>query len=52
MVLIPAGEFLMGSPSGSDGPPDEQPQRAIFLGSVYLDRHEVTNEAYQAFVSA
>lgn len=52
MVLIPAGEFLMGSPSGSDGLPDEHPQRAIFLGSVYLDRHEVTNEAYQAFVSA
>lgn len=52
MVLIPAGEFLMGSPAGSDGLPDEQPQRSIFVGSVFLDRHEVTNEAYQAFVSA
>ena len=52
MVLIPAGEFLMGSPAGSDGLPDEQPQRVIFLGSVYLDRHEVTNEAYHVFVSA
>lgn len=52
MVLIPAGEFLMGAPAGTDGLPDEQPQRAIFLGSVYLDRQEVTNEAYFAFVSA
>lgn len=52
MVLIPAGEFLMGSPAGSDGLPDEQPQRSIFVGSVFLDRHEVTNEEYQAFVSA
>ena len=52
MVLIPAGEFLMGSPAGSDGLPDEQPQRSIFVGSVFLDRHEVTNEQYQAFVSA
>jgi sulfatase modifying factor 1 len=52
MVLIPAGEFLMGSPEGSGGFPDEQPQRSIFVGSVYLDRHEVTNEEYQAFVAA
>ena len=52
MVLIPAGEFLMGSPADSDGLPDEQPQRSIFVGSVFLDRHEVTNEEYQAFVSA
>jgi len=52
MVLIPAGEFLMGSPAGSDGLPDEQPQRSIFVSSVFIDRHEVTNEEYHAFVLA
>lgn len=52
MVLIPSGEFLMGSPAGSDALPDEQPQRSIFVSSIFLDRHEVTNEEYHAFVSA
>ncbi|HLZ36104.1 MAG TPA: formylglycine-generating enzyme family protein [Nitrospira sp.] len=52
MVVIPAGEFLMGSPAGTDGLPDEQPQRSIYLGSFSIDRYEVTNEAYLAFVSA
>jgi formylglycine-generating enzyme required for sulfatase activity len=52
MLLIPSGEFLMGSPAGSDGLPDEQPQRSIFLRSVFLDRHEVTNEEYHVFTSA
>src|SRR5512134_2934961 len=52
MIVIPAGEFLMGSPAGTDGLPDEQPQRAIYLGSYLIDRHEVSNEAYLAFVTA
>lgn len=51
MVLIPAGEFLMGSPAGTGGLPDEQPQRSIFLTGFYIDRYEVSNEAYLVFVS-
>ena len=51
MVLIPAGEFLMGNPAGTDGLPDEQPQRRIYLSAFYMDRYEVSNEDYLGFVS-
>lgn len=51
MVLISEGSFLRGSPSGQ-GDPDEQPQRVIHLNAFYLDRYEVTNRRYQAFLKA
>lgn len=50
MALIPAGEFFMGSPAGTDSLPDERPQRLVYLSSYFIDRYEVTNEAYVAFV--
>jgi sulfatase modifying factor 1 len=50
MILIPAGEFTMGTPEGTDGFPDEHPERRIYLSSFLLDRVEVTNRAYAAFV--
>ncbi len=50
MVLVPAGEFIMGSPLGSDGFPDEAPQRHVFVSSFWIDRYEVTNAAYVRFV--
>lgn len=52
MVLIPGGEFLMGSPAGTDGLSDEQPQRAIYINGFLMDRYEVTNEDYLNFVMA
>jgi formylglycine-generating enzyme required for sulfatase activity len=52
MVQVPAGEFFMGSPAGTDGLPDEQPQRRVYLSGFLIDRHEVTNEAYLKFVTA
>lgn len=52
MVVIPAGEFTMGTPEGTDGLPDEHPERRVYLGSFLLDRFEVTNRAYAAFVRA
>lgn len=52
MVLIPAGEFTMGTPEGSDGFPDEHPERLVFLSGYFLDRFEVSNQAYAAFVQA
>jgi formylglycine-generating enzyme required for sulfatase activity len=52
MALIPPGEFTMGTAEGSDGFPDERPERRIFLSGYFLDRFEVTNEAYAAFVLA
>jgi len=50
MALVPAGEFLMGSPADIDSLPDEQPQRRVYLSSYLIDRYEVTNEAYVTFV--
>jgi sulfatase modifying factor 1 len=50
MVLIPAGEFLMGSPQGSIGFSDERPQRKIFLSAFWIDLREVSNRDYQKFV--
>lgn len=52
MILIPAGEFTMGTPEGSDGLADEHPERRVFVGNFYLDRFEVTNDAYFEFVLA
>jgi formylglycine-generating enzyme required for sulfatase activity len=49
MVLVPAGEFTMGSAQGDD---DEQPLHRVFLDSFYLDTFEVTNGQFAKFVSA
>ena len=49
MVLIPAGTFVRGTDQGGF---DEQPKREIFLDSFMIDRYEVTNAQYAAFVSA
>jgi formylglycine-generating enzyme required for sulfatase activity len=51
MVLIPEGPFIRGSPDGQ-GDEDEHPQRTIRLRPFALDRHEVTNRRYQAFLKA
>lgn len=50
MVHIPAGEFRMGTPLGTDGFDDEGPQRLVWISAFRLDRYEVTNEAYARFV--
>jgi len=52
MVLIPPGEFTMGTPEGSDGFPDEHPERRVYLSGYLIDRFEITNQAYAAFVQA
>ena len=49
MVLIPAGEFLMGSPEG-EGAFDEHPQHVVYLDDYYIDKYEVTNEQFNEFV--
>ncbi len=48
MVLVPAGEFEMGSNSY----PEEQPIRMVELSTFYLDRHEVTVAEYRECVMA
>jgi formylglycine-generating enzyme required for sulfatase activity len=47
MVLVPAGEFLMGSPAEEDAP-----SHRVYLDAFYIDRHEVTNTRYLKFVEA
>ena len=45
MVLLPAGQFIMGSDAGA---PDEKPPRRVRVGAFYMDVYEVTQKAYQA----
>jgi formylglycine-generating enzyme required for sulfatase activity len=54
MVLIPAGEFLMGSdPSvDKDAQDEEQPQHTLYLPDYYLAKTPVTNAQYAAFAQA
>ena len=51
MVLIPAGEFLMGSSEG-EGAYDEHPQHKVYLDAYYIDKYEVTNAQFKEFVEA
>ncbi len=46
MVLIPAGEFQMGS-NESD---DEKPVHTVYIDDFYMDKYEVTNAEYKVFV--
>ena len=51
MVLIPAGEFLMGS-NDIDANDEEQPVRTVYVDAFYMDTTEVTNAQFKAFVDA
>jgi len=47
LMLIPAGEFVMGS---RDGYPDEYPQTVVRIDKpFYIGKFEVTNEQFAAF---
>jgi formylglycine-generating enzyme required for sulfatase activity len=48
MVLIPAGEFQMGSNDYDN----EKPVHTVYLDAFYMDKHEVTNAQYRRFVQA
>jgi formylglycine-generating enzyme required for sulfatase activity len=64
MVLVPAGEFIMGTDKidaenthiriGAVKPlfMDQHPQRKVFLPAYHIDRYEVTNKEYKRFVEA
>ena len=51
MVLIPAGEFQMGS-NGGEGDESEQPVHAVYIDAFYMDIYEVTNAQYKEFTDA
>ena len=48
MVLIPAGEFVMGG-DAADAGPDEQPLTPVTLSEFYMSRFPVTNAEYERF---
>lgn len=47
MVLIPEGEFLMGSKAGGY---DEAPERRVRVSAFLIDRYEVCNSEYAAYL--
>ena len=50
MVLIPAGEFLMGSAEGT-GRKDEHPQHKVYLDAFWIDRYEVTGSDFEKYLA-
>lgn len=51
MVLVPAGEFEMGT-AGDTANRNEQPAHRARLSAFYIDATEVTNAAFRKFVAA
>lgn len=47
MVLIPSGNFVMGSDKGYL---DEKPPHTVYLDAYYIDKYEVTNGLYEMCV--
>ncbi len=48
MVTVPAGDFTMGSETGSD---DEKPVRQVSVNSFSISSYETTTEQFNAFLS-
>lgn len=48
LVCVPAGAFTMGSNLGGL---DEQPVHNVYLDAYYIDKYEVTNSQYVAFLN-
>ena len=48
MVLVPAGNFIMGS---NDGNADEKPIHTVYLHSFYIDKYEFTVALYQVCIN-
>lgn len=51
MVHVPAGEFTMGW-DGPEARPDESPSHRVRVAGFWIDRTEVTNAEFRAFVDA
>jgi formylglycine-generating enzyme required for sulfatase activity len=50
MVLVPAGEFLMGSGKDSkSAQDDERPAHRVYRDDYYIDQYEVTTARYAKF---
>ena len=49
MVRVPEGVFVMGTEDGLD---DERPVHQVFIDEFLIDKFEVTNSKYSAYVEA
>ena len=49
MAMVPAGEFMMGSPTGDS---DEQPAHRVHVDAFSMDKYEVTVGQYATFLQA
>ncbi len=52
MMLIPAGEFQMGSGPGTVYTSSTTPAHTVYVDAFYMDAHEVTLGQYNQFVRA
>ena len=53
MVLVPAGEFMMGSRADDQSADDnERPAHRVYLDAYYIDQYEVTTARYAKFFKA
>ncbi|MFH0801630.1 MAG: SUMF1/EgtB/PvdO family nonheme iron enzyme [bacterium] len=48
LIMIPAGEFIMGSNDYED----EKPPHRVYLSAYYIGKYEVTNEQFAKFINA
>ena len=51
MVFISAGTFQMGS-KDSEAEDDEKPVHTVYMDAFYMDKYEVTNAQFKAFINA
>jgi formylglycine-generating enzyme required for sulfatase activity len=49
MVLVPAGDFIMGDDNENN---NERPAHQVYIDSFYIDKYEVSNEHYKTCVDA
>src|SRR2546425_7797705 len=49
MAVVPAGEFMMGSPTGDS---DEQPAHKVYVETFSMDKYEGTVGQYAAVLEA
>ncbi len=49
MVVIPAGEFWMGSPESEDGRDDDERRHRVSVKTFAIGKYEVTNGEYRRF---
>ena len=51
MALIPAGEFVMGSPD-EEGKSNEHPRHNVYLDAFYIDKYEVSFKNFEDYLAS